>query len=78
MRLLILDLAKNAEREETKLNAAKAYLDRVEGQPIARQVTATVDDVSSLDDRELLGELARLGGIPPSLAPGGEAAKKPN
>lgn len=53
-------LAKNAEREETQLSAAVAWLDRDEGKPIARSVTTTVDDVSQLSDLELTAEIARL------------------
>jgi hypothetical protein len=40
----IFDLASSAEREETQLAAAIAYLNREEGLPIARQLTATTDE----------------------------------
>jgi hypothetical protein len=56
----IWNLAMTAQREETQLAAANAYLDREEGKPIARTVTATVDDVSQLSDLELAAEIARL------------------
>jgi hypothetical protein len=78
MRQKILNLARTAQREETQLSAATAYLNRVEGQPIARTLAAKVDDISSLDDRELLSELARFGGIPAEIAPRGAKASKPN
>jgi hypothetical protein len=53
--------AKN-ENEPTliRMAAADKYLDRVEGKPIARSVTTTVDDVSELSDIELAAEIARL------------------
>ena len=78
MREKLLKLARDAERQETQLSAANSLLNRIEGQPIVRQVTAKVDDVSDLDDRELLAELARYGGIPLAVDPGGKAKAKPN
>lgn len=36
----IFQLALGAEREETQLAAAQAYLNREEGMPVARQITA--------------------------------------
>lgn len=50
----LFDLAMNAERQETQLAAAVACLDRIEGKPIQRSVTATVADPSSLSDAELV------------------------
>lgn len=68
-------LATNADRQETQLAAANAYLDREEGKPIARTVTATVDDVSKLSDLELTAELARTEReIAQAAARNGEAA----
>ena len=68
-------LALNAAREETQLAAASAYLDREEGKPIARTVTAAVDDVSQLSDLELAAEIARIDRELASATPrGGEAA----
>lgn len=53
--------AKNeAEPTLVRMAAADKYLDRVEGKPIARSVTTTVDDVSELSDIELAAEIARL------------------
>lgn len=46
-------LALKAERQETQLAATVAYLNRAEGMPIARTVTATVADPNSLTDAEL-------------------------
>jgi hypothetical protein len=44
----IFDLANTAEREETQLAAAVAYLNREEGLPVARQLTATTDEARLL------------------------------
>lgn len=49
----LFHLAKNAQREETQLAATVAFINRVEGTPIARTVTATVTDPNSLTDAEL-------------------------
>jgi hypothetical protein len=71
----IWNLALTAQREETQLAAATAYLDREEGKPIARTVTATVDDVSQLSDLELAAEIARIDReLAAAKAGGGEAA----
>lgn len=44
----LFDLANHAEREETQLAATVAYLNREEGMPVARNITANVDDVSKV------------------------------
>lgn len=49
----IFELALTAEREETQLAAANAYLNREEGTPVQRVVTASVTDPSLLTDAEL-------------------------
>lgn len=46
-------LATEAQREETQIAAATAWLDRHEGKPIARNVNMTPGDVSLLDDGTL-------------------------
>lgn len=46
-------LATTAQREETQLAATVAYINRVEGTPIARTVTSTVADPSKMTDAEL-------------------------
>jgi len=56
----LFKLATTAERQETQVSAATAWLDREEGKPIARTVTTTVDDVGQLSDLELAAEIARL------------------
>jgi hypothetical protein len=56
----LFNLATSADRQETQLSAAVAYLNREEGMPIARSVTTTVDDVSQLSDLDLATEIARL------------------
>ena len=38
MKTILYTLASSAEREETKVRAAEAYLNRTEGMPVARQV----------------------------------------
>jgi hypothetical protein len=49
----IYELALSAEREETQLAAANSYLNREEGTPVQRVVTASVTDPSQLTDDEL-------------------------
>lgn len=49
----IFTLALTAEREETQLAAANSYLNREEGTPVQRVVTASVTDPSQLTDAEL-------------------------
>ena len=46
-------LALNAQREETQVTAARAYLDRVEGTPIQRVVNHNADDIAALSDDAL-------------------------
>ena len=55
-------LALSAEREETQVTAAARLHAIYEGQPVARNITATVDDIGQLSDDDLRDELARLGG----------------
>ncbi len=64
----LFGLATKAERQETQLAAAVAYLNRVEGMPIARTVTATVADPNSLTDADLAAIIAR-GSADPGEAP---------
>lgn len=61
-------LATGADRQETQLAAAVAYLNRVEGMPIARTVTATVADPNSLTDADL-ADIIRRGSADPGEAP---------
>jgi hypothetical protein len=49
----IYELALSAEREETQLAAANSYLNREEGTPVQRVVTASVTDPSQLTDEDL-------------------------
>ncbi len=53
-------LATSAEREETQVSAASKLHAIYEGQPVARNLNASVDDVGSMNDRAILDELARL------------------
>lgn len=59
----LFGLATGAERQETQLAAAVAYLNRVEGMPIARTVTATVADPNSLTDADLAAIVASGGKV---------------
>lgn len=73
----LYDLALNAERQETQVLAATRLHAIYEGQPVARQITANVDDVSRLNDDDLRNELARLGGAATGAASGDAAARVP-
>lgn len=57
----LFHLALKAEREETQVSAAARLHAIYEGQPMARQLTLQVDDVSQLSDHEIRAELARIG-----------------
>lgn len=56
----LFTLAMTAEREETQISAAAKLHAIYEGQPVARQISAQVDDIERLNDAELRDELARL------------------
>ena len=59
MRELYYEIAKNKENEPTvRLSAATHLLNRIEGLPVAKLVTANTD-VSGLSDKELSDELDR-------------------
>lgn len=55
-------LSFTAEREETQLAAAVAWLDRFEGKPVARLVTTGSDALTALDDAALAAAVADLAG----------------
>lgn len=61
---LLFNLAVGAEREETRLSAAARLHAIYCGPPVARVMTAAVDDLSGLTDDELEAELARLSKLP--------------
>lgn len=44
----IFDLMENAQREETQLTAAIAFINQELGMPVQRQITANVDDVAKV------------------------------
>ena len=71
----IFDLAMNADRQETQLSAAVAFLNREEGTPIARSITVQTDDLASLSDAELAERLAHLERV--AAAAGDGAAQAP-
>ena len=60
MRDIVSTLARTATREETKLTAAIAMLNRIEGAPVQRNINASVDDVAALSDDELERERDQL------------------
>jgi hypothetical protein len=62
-------LAINAQREETQLAATVAFLNREEGMPVARQLTATTDEARLLRI-EIVDE-------PDNASHGSEAAASP-
>ncbi len=58
---LIYKMAVSPEESgPTRLNAAQAFLNRIEGLPVARQITASLDDLKALSDEQLEQELRRL------------------
>ncbi len=59
---LLYDLALNAERTETRITAAVRLHAIYNGSPVARQITASVDDLESMSREELEAELDRLTG----------------
>lgn len=78
MKKIILDIATDEKAHpETRLSAANSMLNRIEGQAVARNINANVDDVSSLSDDELRQDLARLGGKTPAPASRAKAARVP-
>ncbi len=73
----IFDLAMNADRQETQLQAAVAFLNREEGTPIARSITVQTDDLASLSDAELTERLAHLERVAAAAGDGAEQAPRP-
>lgn len=59
LRQNLFDLAQNAEREETRVRATEAALNRLEGMPVARNLTVN-GDLKDLSDEALAAELQRL------------------
>jgi hypothetical protein len=60
MRERLFKLGLEAQREETQVAAARAYLDRIEGLPVARNMNFATDDVSALDDVALAARKKKL------------------
>jgi hypothetical protein len=56
----LFTLAQSAERQETQVQAAKAWLDRHEGLPLARTLNHNTDDLAALDDQSLADRRAAL------------------
>ncbi len=72
LRALLSDLAFFAEREETRLSAAIALLNRLEGLPVARNVNVAVNDISKMSDAELEAEIAGYHAKEATLADAGK------
>ncbi len=53
-------LALSAEHEMTQVRATEAYLNRVEGLPVARNINLAVNDLSQLDDDALARQQQEL------------------
>lgn len=70
----IFDLAMNADRQETQLSAAVAFLNREEGTPIARSITVQTDDLASLSDADLAERLAHLERVAAAAGDGAQQA----
>lgn len=56
----LFNLSENAEREETQLSATIALLNRLEGMPVSRSISATIDDLRKMGEDELRAEHDRL------------------
>lgn len=56
----LFTLATSAERQDTQVRAAEAWLNRQEGMPVARNVNLNLNEVSRLTDADLDAEISRL------------------
>jgi hypothetical protein len=70
METVLYNLALGAEREETQMNAAVRLHAIYNGQPVAKVVSTSVDDVSDLSDDAIRAELAILSGASPDAGEG--------
>lgn len=61
-------IAFTAESQETQLAAAVAWLDRFEGKPVTRSISAAPGDLVALDDLELTA-IASSRSAPPLASP---------
>lgn len=73
----LFELAMTAEREETQVQAGTKLHAIYNGQPVARNVNTTVDDVSQLSDDAIRSELERAGGTSAAADAGVEAPRVP-
>jgi hypothetical protein len=64
----LIALALTADTDTVKIWAAEAWLNRVEGLPVARVVSATTDNLRTLSDDALRSELALI--VAPARAAG--------
>jgi len=58
--LMLTQLAEEAEWETTRLHAINALLNRIEGQPVAKNLNVAFGHVANMTDEELDEELRRL------------------
>jgi hypothetical protein len=73
----IFGLITAGTHEMTQLRAAEAFLNRVEGMPVARNITATTDDLSVLNDTALDKRRAELERAIREASAGGAPAVDP-
>ena len=71
----LFHLAMKADRQETQLAASVAYLNRVEGMPVARNINRTVGDASQMTDDELaaIAAAGRAAPVAPDTEQPGDA-----
>jgi hypothetical protein len=75
---ILFDIAESAKSDETKVSAATKLHAIYNGQPVARNINLSIDDISELSDDDLRAELERTGGAPPALDAGDAPEGMPN
>ena len=63
------------EMASNRISAANALLNRIEGMPVARSITGTMDDLERMSDADLIAELTRANKILGISSPKAGAAK---
>lgn len=74
----LFDIAMHSERDEARIMAATRLHAIYEGQPIARTISANVDDLSQLSDEQLKDDIARAARALGVAGQGGAGSGKPN
>lgn len=69
---ILQSIARNSDRDETRVSAAVRLHAIYNGQPVARNLNINVDDIANLSDDELRAELAGTGGAAGSYPTGTE------